>query len=89
MAANNVQLLPEGDQWLYEVKLDGYRALILKSGEKVRIRSRNDKDLTSAHPCIVAAASRLRAESAILDGEIVAVEEALPPSRCRRCSGSS
>jgi bifunctional non-homologous end joining protein LigD len=41
-----VSELPEGDDWLYEVKLDGYRALVLKSGTKIRILSRNNKDLT-------------------------------------------
>jgi len=59
----NVQTLPEGDDWLYEVKLDGYRALILKAGERVQLRSRNDKDLTASYPPIVTAATRNRGRS--------------------------
>ena len=47
MAARVVDKLPEGDDWMYEVKFDGYRALLLKNGDHVQIRSRNDKDLTS------------------------------------------
>ena len=34
--------LPEGPNWLYELKLDGYRALAIKSGGKVRLRSLNE-----------------------------------------------
>ena len=80
MTAVNVAALPEGDRWLYEVKLDGYRALIMKEGERVQIRSRNEKDLTATYPGVVAAARRLRAQSAIVDGELVAVDESGRPS---------
>jgi ATP-dependent DNA ligase len=38
MAAQPVEKLPEGDDWLYELKLDGYRALLLKDGARVQIR---------------------------------------------------
>ena len=80
MAATLVQRLPEGDEWLYEVKLDGYRALLLKDGTAVGLRSRNDKDLTAAYPSIAAAGARLHARSAVLDGEIVAVDPEGRPS---------
>ena len=39
--------LPEGPQWLYELKLDGYRAIAFKAGGKAHLRSRNDKDFTA------------------------------------------
>lgn len=42
MTAVTVMALPEGDQWLYEVKLDRYRALLLKHGGHVQIRSRGE-----------------------------------------------
>lgn len=80
MAARVVDRLPEGDEWMYEVKFDGYRALLLKSGTEVQIRSRNDRDLTAAYPGVAAAARRLHADRAVVDGEIVALDAAGHPS---------
>jgi bifunctional non-homologous end joining protein LigD len=80
MAAELVDRLPEGDDWMYELKLDGYRALVIKTGDRVELRSRNDKDLTSAYPEIRAAARRVRADSAVIDGEVVAVDASGHPS---------
>ena len=47
--------LPEGPEWLIELKLDGYRAVAIKSGGKVQIRSRNNNDFNSRYPGIVEA----------------------------------
>jgi len=41
--------LPQGADWSYEIKLDGYRALAVKSGGKVQLRSRNDNDFTERY----------------------------------------
>lgn len=80
MSATLVPALPEGDEWLYEVKLDGYRALLLKDGERVRVVSRNEKDLTANYPTVAAAGRRLQARTAVVDGEIVAVDAQGRPS---------
>lgn len=80
MAALSVDVLPEGPEWSYELKLDGYRALIVKNGASIQIRSRNDKDLTPMYPAVVAASRRLQVEQAVIDGEIVAVDEQGRPS---------
>ena len=80
MAAQNVAELPVGDDWLYEVKFDGYRALLLKSGDHLNLRSRNDKDLTGAYPSVVVAGRRLQADSLVLDGEVVALDASGRPS---------
>lgn len=80
MTATVVPHLPEGHQWLYELKLDGYRAQIIKHGDRIQIRSRNDKDLTATYPGVAAAAKSLNAASAVIDGEIVAVDSAGRPS---------
>jgi bifunctional non-homologous end joining protein LigD len=80
MAAQPVSVLPEGAAWLYEPKLDGYRALLFKDGTRIRILSRNAKDLTPMYPGVAAAALRLNAAQVVADGEIVALAEDGRPS---------
>lgn len=80
MAARLVTALPEGPAWLYEAKLDGYRALIIKDRTRVQVRSRNDKDMTRAYPSVTAGGRKLVAEQAIVDGEVVAVDAEGRPS---------
>ena len=62
MAALVVDNLPEGPEWLYELKFDGYRALLIKHEEMVRLHSRKDKDLTALYPGIAKAGERLDAD---------------------------
>jgi bifunctional non-homologous end joining protein LigD len=78
MTAKVVTALPEGSAWIYEVKLDGYRALLLKHDSRVRILSRNRKPLS--YPEVEAAGRQLKAGSVVLDGEIVAVDRQGRPS---------
>jgi bifunctional non-homologous end joining protein LigD len=80
MAAVLVDALPTGDRWLYEAKFDGYRALALKDGTGVRMLSRKGNDLTADYPAIGQAVAALKAKSAVIDGEIVAFDEAGRPS---------
>jgi bifunctional non-homologous end joining protein LigD len=80
MIAQRADRLPEGNEWTYELKLDGYRALLFKDGARVWLRSRNDKDLTIMYPSIVADGGRLNANQAVVDGEIVAVDHLGRPS---------
>jgi bifunctional non-homologous end joining protein LigD len=80
MAALAVKALPEGAAWLYEPKLDGYRALLIKDETQIRLLSRNEKDLTPMYPGVAAAGLRLNAGQVMLDGEIVALAEDGRPS---------
>jgi bifunctional non-homologous end joining protein LigD len=80
MAAQVVKRLPEGDEWIYELKFDGYRALIIKDKQRVELRSRKNKDLTGMYPGIAAAGLRLNADQAVVDGEIVALDSQGSPS---------
>src|ERR1051325_4991515 len=71
--------LPEGDDWQYELKLDGYRAIAFKSGGQVHLRSRNDNEFDRRYPAIVKALSRMPDET-VLDGEVVALDAEGRPS---------
>ena len=71
--------LPQGADWSHEIKLDGYRALAIKSGGKMQLRSRNDNDFTERYSSIVAALHTVPDET-VLDGELVALDEEGRPS---------
>src|SRR5579863_1621365 len=79
MLLQRVSSLPEGPQWCYEIKLDGYRALAIKANGKLLLRSRNDKDFNSKYPGVVRALSALPDET-VIDGEVVALDSTGRPS---------
>jgi bifunctional non-homologous end joining protein LigD len=80
MMAVSAAALPDGPEWSYEVKWDGYRAQAVKDGTRVSLASRNLKNITRQFPEVTAAAALLAAESAVLDGEIVALDADGRPS---------
>ena len=65
---------PRGD-WLYEIKFDGFRAIALKGGNETRLLSRNEKDFGGKFPEVIESISELKVRDAIIDGEIVALDE--------------
>jgi len=71
--------LQEGPNWLYELKLDGFRAIAAKADGQVRLWSRNEKDFGPRHPGIVTALANLP-DNTVVDGEIVALDESGKPS---------
>ena len=70
-----VEKTPTGDAWISEIKFDGYRLLIWKSGETVRLVTRNGLDWTNRLPAVAAAVAGLDVETAVLDGELVALRK--------------
>lgn len=66
---------PEGDEWLHELKYDGYRIQALIHDGDARLITRNEKDWTDRYPAIAEALAALDVESAAIDGELVAVDK--------------
>ena len=65
--------LPEGPEWQYELKLDGYRAVAFKASGRIWLRSRNNNDFSLRYPAIVKALISLPNET-VIDGEVVAFD---------------
>jgi bifunctional non-homologous end joining protein LigD len=70
--------VPDGDEWLHELKLDGYRVLAHLEDGEVRLITRAGKDWTKRFPAVADALRELPASRALLDGEVVIV---LPDGR--------
>ncbi len=66
---------PEGDGWLHEVKFDGYRIIAAIRNGKARLYTRNRKDWSHKYPGVVETLETLGIENAVLDGELVALDE--------------
>jgi DNA ligase D-like protein (predicted ligase) len=79
MLAKSVDELPSGKHWIYELKLDGYRALVMKKRRAVTIFSRRGNNLNSMFATIVGAFSFLP-DDIIIDGEVVVLDEEGKPS---------
>lgn len=66
--------VPEGQEWLYEIKFDGYRALCRIEGGQARFFTREGNDWTKRFGVLATAAARLPVSAVFLDGEIVVLE---------------
>ena len=75
-----VSALPEGPDWGYEIKLDGYRAQAIRDGERTRLLSRNGKDLGQRFPALVPELAKAIPHGSIVDGELVALDPSGKPS---------
>jgi bifunctional non-homologous end joining protein LigD len=80
MLATLVDRAFDDPQWLYEIKWDGYRAIAFLDGGPLRLVSRNQNELTAAYPELSSIGDYVKARTAILDGEIVALDEQGRPS---------
>jgi len=75
MLAESVEKPFDGPDWLFEIKWDGYRAVAFIHAGKVRLVSRNQNDLTARYPELKDLPKFVHAREAILDGEVVALDE--------------
>jgi len=75
MLAESVDDPFDAEDWLFEIKWDGYRAIAFIDGGRVRLVSRNQNELTSRYPELKDMAGFIKAKTAILDGEVVALDE--------------
>ena len=66
----------DGEEWLFEMKLDGIRAIVSKDGADVHVHSRNKKLIGRRFPTLVRALAALPVDQAVIDGEIVVFDEA-------------
>jgi bifunctional non-homologous end joining protein LigD len=73
--ATLVDEAPPGDDWIHEIKLDGYRILARIEDGAVSLLTRNGKDWTERMPSLKAALERVDVSSALLDGELVALND--------------
>jgi bifunctional non-homologous end joining protein LigD len=62
---------PTGPDWIHEIKHDGFRVMAKRDGKKVRLISRNGKDLTYRFPLVAQAVAALPVHSCFIDGEAI------------------
>jgi bifunctional non-homologous end joining protein LigD len=74
MLAESIDKPFDGEDWLFEIKWDGYRAVAFIESGKVRLVSRNQNDLTARYPELADLPRFIKAKTAILDGEVVALD---------------
>ena len=63
--------VPNRAEWIHEIKHDGYRLIVQRDGDRVRLFTRNGHDWSGRYPLISEAALRIRSTSFVLDGEAV------------------
>jgi DNA ligase D-like protein (predicted ligase) len=78
MECSPVTKLLDGPGWFYEIKLDGYRAIAVKSG-RVNLFSRRHKSFNSQYPYLIEALAELP-EGTVVDGEVVALDDSGRPN---------
>jgi ATP-dependent DNA ligase len=71
--ARSAKELPEGEEWRYEPKWDGFRTIAFRDGDDVRLQSRNGKPMNRYFPDVVELLRALPADRAVIDGEMIVV----------------
>ena len=71
--AKSARALPEGDQWRYEPKFDGFRTIVFRDGDDVHLQSRNGRPMNRYFPDVVEQVLALPQKRLVLDGEMIVV----------------
>jgi bifunctional non-homologous end joining protein LigD len=80
MLATSTEKPFDSEEWLYEIKWDGYRSVAFIHEGKLRLVSRNQNDQTAQFSELGDLPTYIRARNAVIDGEVVAIDEAGRPS---------
>ena len=75
MLAKRVEELPPGEEWIFEPKWDGFRALVFRDGDEIFIQSRDEKPLNRYFPELLEPLQATLPACCVLDGEIVMVKD--------------
>ena len=78
--ATSIEKVPSGDRWIHEIKFDGYRVQVHLANEAVKVFTRRGHDWTHRFKKVAHDAWRIKANSAVVDGEIVVPAAALKHS---------
>ena len=71
--AKSARELPEGDQWCFEPKFDGFRTIVFRDGDDVQLQSRNGRPMNRYFPDVVEQVLALPQDRLVLDGEMIVV----------------
>ncbi len=74
MEALSVEVIPEGPEWQYEPKWDGFRCVVFRDGDDVQLQSKAGQPLARYFPEIVEAIKAMKPKQFVLDGELVVVQ---------------
>jgi ATP-dependent DNA ligase len=75
MLAKRIETLPQGDEWIFEPKWDGFRAIVFRDGDEILIQSRDEKPLNRYFPDLLDPLMAALPKRCVLDGEIVIVKD--------------
>ena len=73
--ATLVKLPPTGKEWCYEIKYDGFRLLAFINNKTIKLMTRNKNDWSEKFPAIIKQLAKIKTDSAIFDGELVALDK--------------
>src|SRR3954454_3365599 len=75
--ARSAKELPAGDEWRYEPKWDGFRTIVFRDGDDIKLQSRGGKPMNRYFPDVVEQVAALSADRVVLDGEMIVVVDGI------------